>query len=535
MKKFFMLFLLSFSVLSCSIFQSNKQQIPSESNYGPTREEISSLPTTSQQNIPIEGRVEWSILYNPPHTRIMDMYLNFMYTDRHVIPLIKTELNDTSMDFKVFLSKSYYFDENYIYIPSNLQKVSAFDKRTGNLKWESDLVGNVIGLSKKLVLVYRDDNRIYSLEKETGGEKWKIILNSLVADGDTIYPFPNTLITEDDIVIPIERSSCSKDYTGERTLSFLHMDEESGTYYLTDCIPEFEDTDPFLYINGMVISRSDGNFTGHGPRFYGVDIQDGSVVWSFGGEYDSLDPINLDTNKKILYVKNRDNFSFGEDVIALDIRTGKMVWNGTMAELNGIKSRSSKYEFNGEGEFSFRGEFIIYTNLDDHELLVFQASDGHLVNTIKSDRSFNVSLAENGAVFYYKDLGILAGVDYLTGNELWSNDESNGFLPFYKRTFGNVVLAASDGDYNLVFLDQRTGNILWSGSLSEEEPFAYYDGNIIYIENKNLSFINSITGSKQDIYIGDNGSMVNNGGFIEVIDNSMWLLCGDYLTMVSIH
>lgn len=317
-------------------------------------------------------------------------------------------------------------------------------------------------------------------------------------------------------------------------MTFLHIEEESGSVRLTDCRDTINTSIPIITIDGVVIAKS--SYSDH--YFYGLNIEDGSINWIFGDEDSAVNALFFDQEDRTLYLNVKKNANDAGDIVALHATTGKMAWTGTLAEVNSIVSDYYGYYFDGQGKFEFQNEYIIYENLRTRqEVMIFSTVNGQLLNSINSARSIWVYFADEGLISYSKDLGVLTGVDYLTGDELWSNDEITlyTFGPFNHTSIGDVVILVDD-ERQLIAINQTTGEKLWTkpqNELDEEQPTISYNGKLVYINDQNLIFLDPESGNTERIDIGKAATQINNTGHIEMINQSSWLLCGQFLSLVT--
>lgn len=474
-----------------------------------------------EEDVFVEENLKWSVLYNPVNTSIMDVKA-LQNQNRLEIPLLSANYPN---NYRVLYPKSYYVDEDSVYLPSDLKKVISINRYSGKKIWTTELAANVIGVGDSTVITYRDDNRLYGLNKTTGEEKWKVILNSLVSENDKIVPFPYVIQTETDLVIPVKHT-CSGNYT----MTFLHIDERSGATRLTECLQSIEKTIPILFLDEMVIAVSDSSMHQH---YFGLNVNDGSINWEFSFDSNILNLLKFDDGVLYINIKNYVN-EFG-DIIALDAKSGKMVWGKPLAQLNNLESDEYGYKYSLSGNFEIKNNYIISENVERKQVLVFRKSDGVLLNVINASRTFKAYFLEDGLILHYTDLGLLSGMDYLTGKELWTEDEIQlTKWPFYSRSFDNVILLVSE-DNKIIAVNQKNGKLLWDISLDSNKPMAYYEGKIVFIEDQRLKFLDPETGIIREINIGDAEQLVGNGGHIEIIDNSSWLLCGTKVSLVKIN
>ena len=533
MKRVILLSMLLLASVACSITGTVNQN-PAPEIEGSDLPQTSSLPTQPsitqthvEEVVFSDGEMKWSLLYNPPNVeRYHPSGLFETFLGGGTIPILPGKFNNN--DYQTLHPKGYAYDQQTVYLPSDLMRVTAVDLDSGMINWQSEMSGYVIGLGENTVFVYRDDNRLYGLDKSNGEEKWHIILNALVSDGELADPYLITINHMDTAIVPIR---ITKKFPAGYSLSFMYVNESTGNNYLIATNPEIAETViPIAFIDGMVIATSEYDL-----YYYGINVDDGSIRWAIGDQYDDyfhLDIAAFDPDANILYLNPRYTASYNADLIALDVLTGNMIWEGSLAEMNGI--RSSEFTPGlGSSNLYVTRDYVV--SVYDNEVLVFQKEDGGLINTITPDRSFKAFISDSGMVLYYKDLRVYKGIDYVTGKELWQEDELTIYgWPFSSWYVDDIIMLRDDVN-DLFAINQKTGDYLWSLDIHGDQTFALYEDDMIYYDGKNLIFHNLHTGDTQEIFIDKYGYMLGNGGHIEILDDSSWLLCGVYLTRVSIR
>jgi len=112
------------------------------------------------------------------------------------ITFINNKENAPNENSIILRERSYYIDNGSVYFSDINQKPTKIDLESGNLIWQSDIQGSLFGLGKTTALIYRDDNRIYALDKSSGEEKWKVIIPALVPEGTfkSIKPYLSSVV-----------------------------------------------------------------------------------------------------------------------------------------------------------------------------------------------------------------------------------------------------------------------------------------------------------------------------------------------------
>jgi outer membrane protein assembly factor BamB len=494
---------------------------PTEINNPPAETEA---PAKSPEiDTSVKEEVIWSVPYvpsNDAHIRI-DTWHSHGLLGGGSIPLLPGEIFTDSRSFELLYHKGYAYDHNAVYIPSDLAKIASIDIVNGKTIWQSDLEGEVFGLGKNTIFSYRNDNRIYGLDKNNGEEKWKIILDALVSETEKVYPFPFILNFQDKTIIPMNMT-CLGDYT----IRFLYIDEVTGSNHLTECNADIQESViPIAFIDGLVIAKSS-----YGIFYYGISVEDGSLRWSIGEEfadYSALDILTYDAENNILFLIPRYVVNDNADLISLNMTTGEKLWNGSLSEINDLTNFIPGFS---SYSLHITRDYII--NVDLNQVMVFQIEDGALINTITPNRTFKAYVSESGLVLYYPDLGVLTGIDFATSEELWQEDELLIYnWPYYSWSAGDIIMVR-DKDANLVALDQKTGTQLWNSNI-HADYYAIFEDKMIYFHGDNLIFLNLPTGISQELYVEKYGSLVSHG-HMEIVDENKWFLLGKNLTMINI-
>jgi outer membrane protein assembly factor BamB len=530
-------------ILACGLTSNlPSARTPSNNNNIPTKI-ITSAPITTSTSI-TTSTPERSIIWNWNASQFLFNWAglrlpNYYPTDNN-LHFLSDEYKETNQP-RLFYPKVYYYDETTLYAPNINQQISAIDINTGNLLWQSDLTGYVIGLGLNSVLVYTKNNRIYGLDKSNGKEEWKIIIGLLLSENQESSPFPFSQEFQGEIIIPMN-SGCGN----YNNLRFLHItDETTGENWLSDCNPDYE-AEPgtiLAFVDGIFIttnSRWDGfenyaNVTGYDPH-------NGSIIWKV--EENAHDLLNIrirefNTENKILYIQSYHNSGLGEgvtDLLAIDVVSGDLVWGKGIFQLNGLDSylRPNTYT-----NFFLTKKLVYYYS--DNEILVFQKNDGLLINKIPIERKFTPFFSENGMIVYYPELGIAQGIDPLSQDILWENDEFPS--PNTERSLDNwnynyyedLIIFNLNGTSELFAVDQKSGDELWRSQIecnSCDMILINKFGGSLIIGNVNDLWLMDLHSG--DIRLANEGrSSTTDGIFIiETLDENSWIL--NYRHVISL-
>jgi outer membrane protein assembly factor BamB len=211
---------------------------------------------------------------------------------------------------------------------------------------------------------------------------------------------------------------------------------------------------------------------------------------------------------------------------ALEINSGKPVWSEPIPINNPNVSWAEFYSFNVFKDYIYQAF--------SHDLFIFEKENGNLVNSIHEDRYFNILPTNNYVILYYPDLGIANGINPITNEVLWEDDE---FL--YERwllSLDNKVIYIDD-EYDLVGLDILTGEQIWKIEGKFGLGFTYTVNNNVMIHkewNDHLQLFDLNTGAITDIYTDGGWGNATNEHF-QIIDNNRWLYFGDHIALLQLE
>jgi len=124
-------------------------------------------------------------------------------------------------------------------------------------------------------------------------------------------------------------------------------------------------------------------------------------------------------------------------------------------------------------------------------------------------------------------------VDYITGNQLWQEEELIIDEDHYYSIDDTIFLWAKQ-DYNTVLaIDQKSGKILWTKDLNYNATLGEYQSKLIHFTPDLLQLIEPDDGNTVEIDL-QGKCFTYFGGSIEIIDNSLWLIIGVNLTLVYV-
>ena len=255
------------------------------------------------------------------------------------------------------------------------------------------------------------------------------------------------------------------------SLLFLQLNEITGVANITGCDTSVGTESLLAFSDGIFIANDangSGFTTGCGSDsiyIAGINPFDGGAIWFESNEPNSgwcQEILEIDTQNKLIYI-NHPAGSGIYDLNCIDMKTGTNVWGGRIFEINNLLSSDYDVQFNSSKNFTLSKDIIIFNS--NNEILVFQKNNGILVNRIPQERSYLTFLTENnGLIVSYPDLGISKGIDPITSQVLWENDEltlGNNLI-----TIGDIVLFEDVETHEVFALDQKTGDELWRKALA---------------------------------------------------------------------
>jgi outer membrane protein assembly factor BamB len=491
-------------------------------------QQTQTIPPTQTKSINIQditsGQSRWD--FNIP---LPIGYSNQeLYWWGYPLTVLNNKENGPNENSITLREQSYFVDNGSVYFSDINQKPTKIDLESGNLIWQSDIQGSILGLGKSIALVYRDDNRIYALDKSSGEEKWKVIIPALVSEGTfrNIKPYYSSIEYQDYIFVPVivECGASSTD-----SLIFLQFNESTGFVNITSCI----DTEKLLAFSDGIFIASDTDGSGYtfgcspdSIYIAGINPFDGRATWIESNENRCQIILEIDTQNNLIYI----NHPLGEgkyDLYCINMKTGINAWGASIFAINNLLSSDYEVQFNSFMNFTLSKDIIIFNS--EKEILVFQKNNGILVNRFPQERSYLTFLTENnGLIVHYPDLGIVQGVEPLTSQVLWENDELS--LGDNLITVGDIILFEDKETHEVFALDPKTGDELWRQVLSgscvpslwppTKNHFAKYTDSIIYKGCQNGIYSLNPHSGNEHLLVDTPLDAVS----INIVDNDLWLV-----------
>ena len=213
----------------------------------------------------------------------------------------------------------------------------------------------------------------------------------------------------------------------------------------------------FAFVNGLFIVQTSGYISS-------LNSQDGSLVLKLYENKGDLSIRELDTHNNLIYIEDGEsgrvnNSNNNNDLIAVDLITGNKIWGNGLLYTNGLEY---DYDAFGGTAFQITHDYIFYDN--DTDLIVFNKDDGSLINIFPQERRFKPYYSDNGFIVYFPEVGIAKGINPVTSDILWENDEFNKdeqFSDDFIYRYADIIILRDYPSYELYAIDQTTGKELW--------------------------------------------------------------------------
>jgi len=121
---------------------------------------------------------------------------------------------------------------------------------------------------------------------------------------------------------------------------------------------------------------------------------------------------------------------------------------------------------------------------------------------------------------------------------LWKDDKTE---PYQSSKVGREfmyfqdVLLLPDEDKNLVAIDQKTGEELWTKDINLNEEFGFHNGELVYFNGEALERVNIQNGTTTSINLNELGSANYDQGHIRIINDNLWMICGRNMIMLNLQ
>ncbi|MBN1181829.1 MAG: PQQ-binding-like beta-propeller repeat protein [Bacteroidales bacterium] len=506
----------------------------SEVNEYEREEDEGNLPSVTPQPESFPS-VVWELEHNGNSATVNSYVEELFYSINHSweFNFISEELAESKDYFIPLYPKSYQLDSGTIYFTNNNNNPAAYAFDDGSEIWVSDMVGNVVGSGENTIFVFTNNNRIYGLDKSTGEEKWKIIIDTLLSADEEADPYPYFIKLDESFIVPLDYTYQTYNYS----IRFLSINENDGSAELTEYHQDI-DGEPFMIHNDSLLVT---NLISNDDSIFSIDIKDGSLNWVWGDNNSNEDlfdigtVISFDQKNNILYFEydyydgtlEINSCTYG-CLLALDLISGSSTWDKPISVIGPELGEPLEKQFDTHYIFN---DYIYQVYFE--EVHVFDKKSGNLINSYSNERYFRVLPGEENIIVYIPDLGVAKGIDVVADELLWEDDEFS--YDKWICSFDNKLIYRGDGG-NLVGLDITTGDEIWNiasdyGSITDY--FTINDNLLIHKEwNDHLEIIDLNNGDITDVYTGGGWGRDSNE-HIQVIDNNSWLYYGDYIALIK--
>ncbi|MBV8818307.1 MAG: PQQ-binding-like beta-propeller repeat protein [Acidobacteriaceae bacterium] len=283
-----------------------------------------------------------------------------------------------------------------------------------NVKWKFEAKGRIIGspaVAGGAVYFGSADQYFYAVDQNTGAEKWKfptegiITSSAAVADG-TVY-----FGSYDGNFYALNAADGKLKWKfatgGERRYAAKHI---HGIDPPAETMPDYWD----FYLSSPVVVNGIVYFGSGDTNIYALNASDGSVKWKFKtGEVVHSSPAFHDG---VIFVGGFDTYFY-----AIDATTGKERWK--------------------------------FKTPEDHEI--------HNQEGITSSPA-----VMDGVVYFGCRFAMLYALDEKTGKQRWAHPGNRGWVSMSPAVHDGKVYLASGSDKKFDILDARSGQSLFSATLS---------------------------------------------------------------------
>lgn len=416
--------------------------------------------------------VDRTVYIGELQSRTSNFYALDLFTGRLKWKANLTAVNSGSWDRGIFGSAA--FDNNVVYIGNNEAMMYALSSRDGSVIWGTNL-------NQPVPKEYHDAFPLLTTEEEANYLSFPATEEFYVRhDPDAIMTSP--LIVENTVYVGIASNTANTPCSTGRVVA---LNKKTGeTMWTTLMVPDRTE------VLGPDKAAGESEASYYGYNF-------GAAVWATPAYDKNLNRLYVATGNACgLLQENPDNFDFNyaNSILALDPRTGKIIWAFTRPEVLGqdLDFGASPLIFNDEdgtryvGSLSKSGEFFaVRTGIaEQEETVIINSSDigsygwrvrlGPESESPHSGGGLNSPTFANGRIFVGS--GIKEPRYQYTGDHTASlftlNPKDGSVLNEYPSTFAflgasaaaNGMIFFSNGTH-VISMDADNYNILWSQKL----------------------------------------------------------------------
>lgn len=336
-----------------------------------------------------------------------------------------TSVPDPNQPVLLWEQKGFYdtlVDDEAVYVIDSDRKVAALEFAGGTRVWtweHFERAVEFVAQSESKLFVWREDDRIYALDKRTGQTVWKYIFNYEPSRawlvGDRLYLEFDTVYA---IALDAETGGVVWEQEGSR-LRICEATEEVVTLF-----PEasgWERGGGGVVGSVWILDAETGNIRGeiqNARGCYGT-IADSAGVYS---------------------ISNDDRY-----ISSTDLQTGELNWKDT--RYIGLRPLSENILAWEDWRESPGGYAVLDLNTGQ-QLSAFTITGVEYSGTL-----------EELIFFVSEDLGKTYAIDLLEGRIRWSNDELKATWPVTSTRYG--LLLANKDEGRLYLVDPKTGHFVW--------------------------------------------------------------------------
>ena len=417
----------------------------------------------------------------PPFLTIFPSY---SVNEVSIVPPLSPSWNAShgGINFKIY--RSYFISNDFIYTLDTDQHATKLDLQNAHAQWTSSLKGSLLGVSDTNVYINNEDNRLYALDKNTGAEKWHVILNSLVPSGTNIYPSSEIMPYDGLIIVPVGTGQPNPNFP--KPYGYFALKEDTGELAWTFFLDGYE----ALFLKDGVI------FTEHtvnGPQGYqgyqGINALDGKAVYNLiSSSSDDPDPFAMridyfnPSDGTLIYDYYSAPFNYIYHFVAINVVTGTSIWAQDIVIEN-------------ENWVTFQtitDKYAVFSTIK--EFLIFEIPSGNKVAEVTNDRLFASYFTQNNnAVMSFPELGTTQGMDLATQKQTWDNEDlnlSSGIFktmendmnpaadPFPSQVIRDILIVSDPTTNETMGINTLDGKVLWSKRLVGESLVNEFSGDI---------------------------------------------------------
>lgn len=400
---------------------------------------------------------------------------------------------------------------------SNLLKAVELD--SGNILWETDFAGRLVGADWEFVYLTPSDRRLDTVDIQTGDRVWTSILPK-------VSEMAFSWSTKDTIAVPAEGNAwkflekSSGHEFSETSLSVIHATEEVFVQYSddTDRLSASSSEDPVLWvITSVSRPTSCGNsiiYFDNENNLVAIDVSNGEKMWEITAVDGILPYCGERQGPNLIYTYDSRNWSnrllgvepgYSTPSVEIAILGPSVDYDSfsvNLAPVTGIHLQTGQKLWTGP---------VSYPGFDRHD---------------PSD-SITFWLGVEGGLVIYSHTGLFqtTAFDLVTHDFLWTNDQIvlHRLLGATDEVLlGSVMTSRFDGTENIVALNLRTGETHWVVETSGVYDFGIANGKFVYQPEVNvgpeLRIIDIQTGVTQDpIKLRGEGQIIFNKAKITAV------------------